>query len=445
MSSLLISNGTIITMDEKRRVLRGQIAIRGDRIVTISEEPILGDFDRIIDATDKLVIPGLIQAHVHLTQSLFRGQADDLVLMDWLKKRVWPLEASHDAESNYYSAKLGLAEMLLGGTTSIIDMETVHHTDDAIRAIDESGIRAITGKCLMSDDPDLPEGLRQPNDVALRETIDLLNKWHMKDNGRIRYALTPRFAVSCDESLLLEVARLAEQFNVPIHSHTSESLGEIAIIERKFGKPNVEYLHQIGLTGPHVILAHCVWLNEREERILVDTKTKICHCPSSNLKLASGIARIPELRNLGAEVSLGSDGAPCNNNMDLFTEMRLAALIHKARLGDPQALRAGEVLEMATRGGARAMGQADEIGSLEVGKKADVTIVSLNDAHQQPARYIDPVAQLVYSSTAQDVYATIVGGRILMENRKLLTLDWDDILHTTNRIIGEKLTRLGMR
>lgn len=442
MASLLISNGTIITMDEDRTRLTGHIAVQNDRIVAITPERPAGRFDHEIDATGKIVIPGLIQTHVHLTQALFRGQADDMVLMDWLQKRVWPLEASHDAESNYYSAQLGLAEMLLGGTTAIVDMETVYHADDAIRAIEESGMRAITGKCLMSDDPSLPAGLRQPNQAALQETMDLYQKWHMADNGRIRYALTPRFVVSCDEELLLEVVRLAEQYDLMIHSHASESRGEIAIVEDKFGRPNVEYLHKIGLSGPHVILAHCIWLNEREMDILVDTKTRISHCPGSNLKLASGIAKIPELLKRGAKISIGSDGAPCNNRMSVFNEMYLAALIQKVRLGDPQALNADEVLAMATRGGAEAMGQLDDIGSLEVGKKADITIISLNQAHQQPAEQIDPVAQIVYASQAQDVYATIVDGRVLMEDRQLKTLDYTDIKTNTNRIIAQKLARL---
>ncbi len=442
MASLLISNGTIITMDEDRTRLTGHIAVEKDRIVSITPERPAGRFDKEIDATGKIVIPGLIQTHVHLTQALFRGQADDMVLMDWLQKRVWPLEASHDAESNYYSAQLGLAEMLLGGTTAIVDMETVYHADDAIRAIEESGMRAITGKCLMSDDPSLPNGLRQPNQAALQETMDLYQKWHMADNGRIRYALTPRFVVSCDEELLLEVVRLAEQYDLMIHSHASESRGEIAIVEDKFGRPNVEYLHKIGLSGPHVILAHCIWLNEREMDILVDTKTRISHCPGSNLKLASGIAKIPELLKRGAKISIGSDGAPCNNRMSVFNEMYLAALIQKVRLGDPQALNADEVSAMATRGGAEAMGQLDDIGSLEVGKKADITIISLSQAHQQPAEQIDPVAQIVYASQAQDVYATIVDGRVLMEDRQLKTLDYIDIKTNTNRIIAQKLARL---
>lgn len=445
MASLLIANGKIITMDDERRQLDGFVAVVNDRIVSLTDQRPPGAFDKEIDARGKLVIPGLIQTHVHLTQALLRGQADDMVLMDWLQKRVWPLEALHDEESNYYSAQLGLAEMLLGGTTAIIDMETVHHADAAISAIYQSGMRAVTGKCLMSDDPSLPEGLRQPNHIALQETMDLATKWHMADDGRIRYALTPRFAVSCDEDLLVEVVRLAEQHNLMIHSHASESQGEIAIVEEKFGKPNVEYLHKIGLTGEHVVLAHCIWLNPTEMSILVDTGTKISHCPGSNLKLASGIAKIPELLARGAKVSIGSDGAPCNNRMDVFSEMRLAALIQKVRLHDPQALNADDVLAMATRGGAEAMGQLADLGSLEVGKKADITIIGLDSAHQQPSQQIDPVAQIVYASQASDVYATIVNGRVLMEDRRLVTLDYDDIKRQTNRIMGEKLAQLENR
>ena len=438
MGTLLIKNGTIVTMNKGREIFQGDIYIKEDRIIEIGRNLNIENADKVIDATEKIVIPGLIQTHIHLTQSLFRGQADDLVLMDWLKKRIWPLEASHDEESNFYSAQLGLSELISCGTTALIDMETVNHTDVAIDAIYKSGMRAISGKCMMDYSTDVPKGLQESTEDSIKNSLVLLKKWHMKGNGRIRYALTPRFAVSCTEELMTRVGVLAKEYGVHVHTHASESPGEIAIVKKLYGMKNVEYLHKIGLTGPNVILAHCIWLDEEEMTILKDTGTKIVHCPNSNLKLASGIAKIPEMLAKGMNVSIGADGAPCNNNLDIFNEMRTAALIQKVRLMDPTALPAADVFEMATLGGAKAMGLEDEIGSLETGKKADIAIIDFSEPHTTPSNNVDVVSHLVYACTAHDVLTTIVDGKVLMENRKLLTLDFKDIRDNCNRIIGTK-------
>ena len=438
MGTLLIKNGTIVTMNKSREIFQGDIFIENDRIKEIGMNLEIGNADKVIDATGNIVIPGLIQAHIHLTQTIFRGQADDLVLMDWLKKRIWPLEASHDEESNYYSAQLGLAEVISCGTTSIIDMETVNHTDVAIDAIYKSGLRAITGKCMMDYSTDVPAGLQESTEDSIENSIKLLKKWHMKDNGRIRYAFTPRFAVSCTEDLMKRVGVLAREYGVHVHTHASESTGEIAIVKKLYGMKNVEFLHKIGLTGPNVILAHCIWLDEEEMRILKDTETKIVHCPSCNMKLASGIAKIPEMLAKDMNVSIGADGAPCNNNLDIFREMRTAALIQKVRLMDPTALPAADVFEMATLGGAKAMGLENEIGSLETGKKADIAIIDFSSAHTTPSSKIDIVSHLVYACNGSDVLSTIVDGKVLMENKKLLTLDFANIRENCNRIILTK-------
>lgn len=438
MGTLLIKNGTIVTMNKKREIFQGDVYIEEDRIKEIGRNLNVENADKVIDATGKIVIPGLIQTHIHLTQSLFRGQGDDLVLMDWLKKRIWPLEASHDEESNCYSAKLGLSELISCGTTSIIDMETVNHTDVAIDAIYKSGMRAITGKCMMDYSTDVPLGLQESTEDSIENSLKLLKKWHGKGNNRIRYALTPRFAVSCTEDLMTKVGVLAKEYGVHVHTHASESPGEIAIVKKLYGMKNVEYLHKIGLTGPNVILAHCIWLDDEEMMILKDTGTKIVHCPNSNLKLASGIAKIPEMLAKGMNVSIGADGAPCNNNLDIFNEMRTAALIQKVRLMDPTALPASDVFEMATLGGAKAMGLENEIGSLEDGKKADIAIVDFSGPHTTPSTKVDVVSHLVYACNAHDVLTTIVDGKVLMENRKLLTLDFDDIRENCNRIIMNK-------
>ncbi len=444
MRSLLIKNGTLVTMDKQRRIIRGDILIEENKIKEIGDS-ISCEADRVLDATGKVVIPGLIQTHIHLTQSLIRNQADDLELLDWLRERVWPLEAAHTAESNYLSAKLGIGELIKGGTTAIIDMETVNHTEAAFEALYESGFRAIAGKCMMDYGKGVPEALMERPQESIAESVALLKKWHNKGNGRLQYAFAPRFVVSCSEELLKKVGVLAKEYDVMVHTHASENQGEIKVVERDRGMRNISYLHHLGLTGERLILAHCIWLQEEEMKLLADTGTRVVHCPSSNLKLASGIAKIPELLSMGVEVSLGADGAPCNNNLDIFQEMRSAALIHKARLLDPTIMPAETVFEMATLGGARAMGMEDKLGSLEVGKLADIAILDTRVLHMAPNNEGNIISQLVYSARSSDVVATIIDGRIVMEERELKTLKEKAIIEESTRLLKQQFATSGIK
>ncbi|QEK13162.1 5'-deoxyadenosine deaminase [Crassaminicella thermophila] len=439
--TLIIKNGTIVTMNKKREYIKADIFIKDDRIIDIRPN-LEANAEKVIDADGMIIIPGLIQTHIHLTQSLFKGQADDLELLDWLKKKIWPLEAVHTYESNYISAKLGIAELIKGGTTSIIDMETVNHTEAAFEAVLGSGIRAHMGKCMMDYGKDLPDSLMEDTQNSIKESIRILKKWHQKGNGRIQYAFAPRFVVSCSEELLLKVKDLAEEYGVMVHTHASENQSEIALVQKDRKMRNIAYLHKLGLTGENLILAHCIWLDEEEMNILADTGTKVSHCPNSNLKLASGIAKIPELLKMGVNVSMGADGAPCNNNLDIFGEMRSAALIHKARLLDPTTMSAHTVFEMATIEGAKAMGLESEIGSIEKGKKADLAILNLKNIHNAPYENVDIISQLVYSASSKDVMTTIVDGNILMENRQLKTIDEDAVISESNRILKEQLKKI---
>lgn len=443
VNRLLIKNGTVVTMNKNRDILKADILVKGNKIADINPN-IKVEVDQIIDAKGKIIIPGLIQTHVHLTQSLFRGQADDLELLDWLKEKIWPLEASHTAESNYISAKLGLAEMIKGGTTSIVDMETVHHTDSAITAIYESGIRALTGKCMMDYGSDVPKELIEDPNESISESIELFKKWHGKGNGRIQYAFAPRFAVSCTEELLLKVKELADEYNVMIHTHASENRGEIEFVLQDRGLKNVLYLDKIGFTGKNVILAHCIWLDNDEMKILADSGTTVAHCPTCNLKLASGIAKIPELIDMGVNITIGADGAPCNNNLDIFQEMKCAALIQKARLLSPTVMPAYKVFELVTINGAKAMQMEDKLGSIEKGKLADIVIMDLNKLHNNPCANTNIYSQLVYSAQACDVDTTIVDGKILMLNRRLITLNEQSVINESNRII-KKITNINLK
>src|SRR5262245_10243856 len=336
INRLLIKGATILTLDADHRIFEGSVAIDRGRIAAIEPSPTARfnlAFDEVIDARGRVLLPGFVQTHIHLCQTLFRGAADDLALIDWLKQRVWPMEAAHTPESLYASARLGIAELIKGGTTSALTMETVHHTDAVFRAVEESGFRATVGKCMMDQGDDVPDGLSELTEDSITESIELLERWDRSADGRIRYCFAPRFAVSCTRQLLEHVATLSRERGVLVHTHASENQDEIAMVQRATGKRNIEYLHEVGLTAPHVVLAHCVHLDDTEMEILRATGAHVAHCPSSNLKLASGVARIAEMLDRGVSVSLGADGAPCNNRLDMFTEMRTAALLQKVLRG----------------------------------------------------------------------------------------------------------------
>ncbi|HEY5884367.1 MAG TPA: 5'-deoxyadenosine deaminase [Pyrinomonadaceae bacterium] len=440
MKSILIKGGTVITVDAHDTIVRGDVLIRDGRIAAIGDAS--DSADEIIDADGCAVLPGFVQTHIHLCQTLFRGAADDLSLLDWLKKRVWPMEAAHTAQSITASARLGIAELIKGGTTSALTMETVNHTNEVFKVVEASGFRATVGKCMMDHGDEVPAGLREDTEASIDESLRLMKEWHGRADGRIRYCFAPRFALSCTSELLTQVGLLAKTHNVMVHTHASENKNECAIVESATGLRNVTYLDSVGLTGPHAVFAHCVHLDDREFKILADTKTHVSHCPSSNLKLGSGIAPVKSLVDRGVSVSLGADGAACNNRLDMFTEMRSMALLQKVLHG-PEAIAANQALRMATADGARALGQAGEIGSLELGKKADVIVVSLDTLHATPhAREL--VSALVYSAEASDVRSVVVDGRVLMRERELLTLDEAKVIAEAEQERRELINRAGI-
>src|SRR5712691_8576063 len=292
--SILIKGGRVVTMDGNDSIVRGDLLIRDGRIAEIGNH-VKADADETINANGCVVLPGFVQTHVHLCQTLFRGAADDLALIDWLKKRVWPMEAAHTAASVRASARLGVAELIKGGTTCALTMETVDHTEEVFRVVAETGFRATVGKCMMDKGEGVPASLRENTEDSIRESLDLLEAWHGRDDGRIRYCFAPRFAVSCTSDLLSQVARLARDRGVMVHSHASENETECNLVERETGMRNVTYLDSLGLTGEHVALAHCIHVDTAELETLKRTRTNVVHCPSSNLKLGSGIAPITRM------------------------------------------------------------------------------------------------------------------------------------------------------
>ena len=426
-------------MDRAHPIVHGDLLIEGSRISAIGETGQAADIT--VDASDCVVLPGFIQTHIHLCQTLFRGSADDLSLIDWLKTRVWPMEAAHSASSVAASARLGIAELIKGGTTNILSMETVNHTAEVFKVVEETGFRATVGKCMMDKGDEVPDALREDTDRSVEESLELLETWNGRADHRIRYCFAPRFAVSCTRELLETVGRLAGERGVMIHTHASENTSECQIVESETGLRNIAYLDQVGVSGPHVALAHCVHLNEDEMAILKSSGTHVAHCPSSNSKLGSGIAPVKELLNRGISVSLGADGAACNNRLDMFTEMRLAALLQKSLHG-PDTMTAETVLRMATVEGARALGEQDALGTLEAGKRADVIVVRLNESHVTPRTEL--ASTLVYATQATDVDTVIIDGQVVMRERRLLTIDETETIAVANREKEELLQRAGL-
>jgi len=439
-ADLVLAGGDVLVHEGGWRVTRADVVVRAGRIQAVGgsgAEADRGEKDVAVrDCSGCLVIPGLIQAHVHLCQTLFRGLADDLRLEDWLVRRIWPLEAANTEESVYWSAMLGAAELLLGGTTAILDMETVRHTDAAFRALERIGVRATAGKCLMDAQPEgAPLELAEPTDDALAEAERLAERWHGAAGGRLRVCFAPRFVPSCSGPLLRSASDLAERFGAQLHTHAAETMAERETVLRATGMQEIAYLDSVGISGQRAALAHCVWVEPQEITDLARQGTNVVHCPSSNLKLGSGVAKVPEMLGAGCRVALGADGAPCNNRLDVFAEMRLAALIQKPRLG-ADVLPAGAVLELATLGGARALGLEDEIGSLAVGKRADVVVIDLREPHLNPAGR-DAVSHLVYAAQASDVRDVFVDGRPVVLAHELVTAPVEEIVREAGRCADE--------
>ena len=388
-----------------------------------------------IDLSGQIVMAGFVQTHVHLVQTLFKGLADDLPLLDWLKTRIWPLEAAHDEESVYWSARLGITEMLLSGTVGILDMATVRHTDSVFSAAQESGIRAHIGKTMM--DRENEAGLSQALDLDLQQSDDLRVKWH--GTGRLNYAFAPRFVPSCSEELLTKTRDLARSCGALIHTHASENVDEVKWVRDLTGRDNILYLGDIGLLGPDVVLAHCIHLSNEEVQLLGSTKTNVSHCPSSNHKLGSGLAHIPELIAMGINCSIGADGAPCNNRMDMFTEMRLAALMQGPRVGCG-VLSANDVLDMATVRGSETLGFG--AGVIQAGQPAD--FISLDMTGLGAFGGGDLAGKVVYSMTAHSVKNVWIGGEHVVNDGKIGQWDFEETIKEARRALERVVGRVNL-
>lgn len=416
---LLIRNARVWPAAHRDVIEDGSILIKNGRIEKVGV--FSAKAHTVVNADGCLVMPGFVQGHIHFCQTIFRGVAEDMALLPWLRGFIWPMEASHTPESIRASALLTCAELIRGGTTAFLSIETVHHTEETFRAIDQAGLMGAIGHCLMDETGGYPP-LAVDNRDALAYCDVLLDRWG--NHPRLKLAVAPRFALSCSEKNMREACEYARDRKLMLHTHSSEQTEEVHIVKERTGRYNIDYLHHVGLTGPDVGLAHCVHTRPEEREMLRQTGTHVLHCPSANFKLASGIAPIPEYLDAGINVSIGGDGAPCNNRLDQFMEMREAGLMQKIRLG-PDALKAEDVVMMATEGGAKLLGWEDEMGTLDPGKRANIILIDQSNFSTLPST--DPATNVVYSNTAADVVMTIVDGKILYEDGRITTIDEEQL------------------
>jgi 5-methylthioadenosine/S-adenosylhomocysteine deaminase len=437
----LIRNGTVLTNDASDTVLNADILIQGRKIAHIAPYGSLrhSSLTRVIDAKGAAVIPGFVQCHVHLCQTLMRGHADDLPLLAWLRERIWPLEAAHNDASLAASANLGLLEMMRAGTTTILDMGTVFGHDVILQSCFDSGIRAFSGKAMMDEGQGVPKRLRESTKASLAESDRLATHWNQKDDGRIRYAYAPRFVLSCTEKLFRSLAdRLTSAADVMVHSHAAEHPDEQKYVRSLLGADDIDVITQWGVCGPRAVFAHGVQLTPAQMRRASELGTRFVHCPSANLKLGSGIAQVEKMLQAGMRIGLGADGAPCNNTMDPWVEMRLAALLSKVAAGTTS-LAARRAFRLATLDGAHLLGIEALTGSLEVGKDADLAVVDLEGEHVQPAE--DVFSKLVYSCRSTDVRDVFVRGEHVVRDRTHLTIDRERTIAAAKKASREQRTR----
>ena len=437
---LIVSGGIVVTMDGARRVVHdGSIAIKGDAIVAVgSKAEVEGRYRsaKMIDGRGKLVVPGFINGHVHVPMTLFRGLHDDVTLNDWLYKYIFPAEAKNvNEEFVRWGTRLAAAEQIRSGVTTFADM---YYFEDAVaEETKAAGMRGVLGETFI----DFPAPDNKTNAAMLAYTEKFLQKW--QGDPLIHAAPAPHSIYTCSKKTLQGAAALARKYHAPILIHVAEMKKERDDSEKQNGMSPVQYLEKIGVLGPDVVAAHCIFVDEADRKLLAERQVGCVHNPSSNMMLASGVAPVPEMRAAGVAVGLGTDGpAGSNNDLDLMEEIDLAAKLAKISKMDPLALNAKAVVEMATIDGARALHMEKEIGSLEAGKKADVILIGLDEPNAVPM--YDVYAQIAYSLKGSDVQSVIIGGRVVMRDRKLLTIDEPRVLEKAREYGKSVKESLGM-
>lgn len=418
--NLLIKNIDVIPMTERNLILENvDIHIVDNKISYLGAEKSSFVPDKIIDGKGKIAIPGLINAHTHLGMSLMRNYADDLDLMTWLQEEIWPFEAKLGREDIYYASKLSMIELIKCGCTSFVDM--YFEMDRVADAALEIGIRGVITPGYIEDDN---------SENRVKNYRKIFEKYNDKD-GLIKVMIAPHSPYTVGKDHLIMLLQLAKELNTGIHIHLSETKVEVENAIRDFGKSPIAYVNELGLFDVPTIAAHCVHIDENDMKILAEKDVYVVHNPSSNLKLASGFAKIDKMMEEGVSVALGTDGASSNNNLDMFEEMHIASLLGKAVSNDPKALDAYKTLEMATVNGAKAIGMGEVLGSLEEGKLADITIVDMNKTHLVPAN--NKISMIVYAAQASDVDTVVINGKVVMENRNVIGVDEASIVDEVNK------------
>lgn len=454
MVDIALKNGTVVTMNERREVISdGAVAIEGNEIVDVGKTGEIEEeymMDREIDCENKLIMPGFVDSHVHLGQALIRACADDMPLVPWLNERVLPLQGiGYQEGDGKLSAKLCTLEMIKSGTTAFVEA-LLHgkYIDEMTEAVEESGMRGAVSKSIMNlpgyaDQPEaIPECMREDGEETLKQAEDMIKKWHGEANDRIHVWYGLRTPGGATVDFYRKTMEKAEGHDTGVTVHLGEVKDDVRYMREEFDMTPMEFMEHCNIVGENVVYAHGVWLPGEDFKRLRKHNCTVSHNPASNLKLGSGIAPIPEMLDAGVNVALGCDGGPSNDDYDMISEMKLAALIHKGRLLDPTTMPAETVLEMATINGARSTLWGEEIGTLEPGTLADMVVINLNKAHSAPVR--NPISNLVYAGNGGNVETTIIDGNIVMEDRELQTLDEKEILEEAIEVAPEIDQRLDL-
>ncbi len=453
---MYIRGGILITVDKERRIIKdGGIVIEGNRIVKVGkredlDKDYLHHTDIVIDASRKIVMPGLIDLHVHMAQAMIRGMAQYVRLIPWLKDYVWPLQGHYTTDDGKTSALLCMLEMIKSGTTTFLEVGISgrYGMEGIAKAVEEIGMRGVLGRHVMDqpgyalEESIIHPGLVETKEYGMKEVLHMYQRWHGK-HGRIFIWFAPRTPGAVTIETYKEIVAKAKELGIGITMHLAEVKEDVEYFKKEFNCKPVEFCQKIGMLGSNVVLAHVVWVDDEEIQLLAKTGTHVAHNPSCNMKLGSGLTPVAKMLKAGVNVGLGCDGGPSNDNYDLIEEMKIAALGQALINMDPKAITAEEVIEMATIRGAKALGLDKEIGSIEEGKKADIILIDYWKPHLVPM--LNPVTHIVYAAQGQDVDTVIIDGKIIMQNRKILTVDEEKILEEAEKRGFNVIKRAGIK
>ena len=440
MKQLFIKNAYLVTMNENREVYeKGNLLIENNKIKAVGhfDENIVNEDAETYDAQGKMLMPGFINTHVHLSQQLGRGIADDVDLLTWLRERVWPYESSFDYEDSLISSTACCVELIRSGVTTFLESGG-QYVDAMVEAVDKTGIRACLAKSVMDEGVGLPDNWQKTCEEELNTQVDLFERFNNTSNGRVKIWFGLRTIFNNSDELLVKTKELADKYNTGIHMHVGEIANENEYTKTRAGLSTVEHLNKLGVLGSNLLAVHTVWLTNREIDLFRLNNVKVSHNPAAAMKVVLGFASVPEMLDKGIPVSIGTDGAPSNNRMDMMRDMYLTSLIHKGRTLNPTIVNAETVLEMATINGAKCALLDNEIGSLEVGKKADMIILNPNTIHSMPLN--NPIGNIVYSMSSENVESTICDGKWLMKEKEITVLDESKLLEDV-KIQAEKIRK----